>query len=85
MRLNYPKLILILRTWLPFAAILTLITGTIYITVQQNFRQNANDPQIQIAENVALVVSRGTDPRLIPDSDVTDIKDSISPYIIMFL
>jgi len=39
--------------WVPFATTLTLICALIYGVVQQDLRQTANDPQIQIAEATA--------------------------------
>ena len=84
MHISYPRLISILRAWLPYAAVITLMCGTIYITVQQNFRQNANDPQIQIAENAAYAIAMGADPHYLPDSQVIDMAESISPFIIIY-
>ncbi len=33
------------------AFVLTVVFGTIYSSVQQSYRQNANDPQVQLAED----------------------------------
>ena len=40
--------------WLPLGVAVTLVCALIYATVQQNYRQSANDPQIQMAEDAAL-------------------------------
>ena len=84
MNISYAKIIFILRAWLPFASVATLMCGTVYIAVQQNFRQSANDPQIQIAENAARVISEGVDPREIPDPEIIDIATSISVFIALY-
>ena len=45
--------------WLPFAIIIVIFSGLVYAIVQQNYRQSANDPQIQIAEDLATAISQG--------------------------
>ena len=39
----------ILRHWFPLAVVATAFCGLVYVAVQQELRQNANDPQIQMA------------------------------------
>jgi hypothetical protein len=50
----------ILRHWLPLAALTTALCGLVYLAVQQALRQAANDPQIQMAEDAAYILSQGT-------------------------
>ena len=38
--------------WIPLAIAITGLCGLIYATVQQNYRQSLNDPQIEIAEYI---------------------------------
>ncbi len=45
--------------WLLSAAILTIIFGTIYVTVQQIYRQSANDPQIELTQEVVKTLEQG--------------------------
>ena len=59
-----------------------LIFMTIYAAVQQDLRQNANDPQIQIAEHAAVALESG---QQIPSLDVSvDIGKSLSPFVIIY-
>jgi hypothetical protein len=74
----------ILLKWMPWAFSTVLLCGLVYAAVQQDLRQSANDPQIQIAEDGAArlrVTSAGTP--IVPVGDV-DIATSLSPYIIYF-
>jgi hypothetical protein len=76
----------ILLQWLPFAVLATLMCGLIYGTVQQAYRQGANDPQVQIALDVARALENGAPPEvLVPaESGVVDMQQSLAPYIIIY-
>ena len=45
--------------WLPLGLVTLILCGLVNLAVQQNYRMSANDPQIQIAEDVADAVSQG--------------------------
>lgn len=72
--------------WLPFAAVATISVGLVYVSVQQALRQGANDPQIQVAEDMAAQLASGQNLQtVIPDNaPVVDIASSLSPYVIIF-
>lgn len=72
----------ILLSWLPLAIVTTILAGTLYITVQQNYRLSANDPQIQMAEDGANELSHeGT---VILPNKIVEISQSLAPYIMVF-
>ena len=48
--------------WIPLALVVTVVVGLVYVTVQQNFRQTANDPQIQMAGMPLLSLRRASQP-----------------------
>ncbi len=72
--------------WLIFAAIVTVISGSIYTTNQQNYRTSANDPQIEITEEISNAITNGAPPdQIIPaGSNGTDIKTSLSAVAMVF-
>jgi len=74
----------VLKTWLPFAAAITLVCGIIYGTVQTSYRSGANDPQFQLAGDAAYALSQGTDPKLLISAKQTEISRSLSPYLIIY-
>ncbi len=43
----------VLRLWLPIAVALSAVTFLLYAAVQQELRLSANDPQIQLSEDLA--------------------------------
>jgi hypothetical protein len=67
-------------------AAVTVIFGTIYAALQQNIRQSANDPQIQMAEDAAAALSVGAVPASVMPADrtVIDASTSLSPFIMVF-
>ena len=74
----------ILRTWIPIAIATTGLCGLIYLAVQHDLRIGANDPQIQITEDVARQIETGQNPvDFIPPIKV-EISKSLANYIMIF-
>ena len=74
----------ILRQWLPLAAALTLLCGIIYATVQQTYRSNANDPQIQMAQDAVYALNNGRSPESLVRSTPVEISRGLTPYLIIY-
>jgi hypothetical protein len=66
------------------AAIVTGLSGLLYAAVQQDLRQSANDPQIQMAEDTAAKLADGQQVQNVVPSEKVDIANSLAPYIIIF-
>ncbi len=65
--------------------IITIIFGTIYATVQQDYRQSANDPQIQVAEDTAKIFSTGDQIQEIAAMyPQINFAQSLAPFIILY-
>ena len=73
-----------LKYWLPLVATITLFCGLISVTVQQSYRMDANDPQIQMAEDTARALESGQPAGSLVPSDKIDIAQSLAPYLIIF-
>ncbi|MBN9387249.1 MAG: hypothetical protein J0I20_04285 [Chloroflexi bacterium] len=56
--LSHPALL----SWLALVITVSFLSGLVYIIEQQNLRQAANDPQIQMAEDVASSLASGKSP-----------------------
>lgn len=65
-------------------ALLTALCGLIYIVGQQNLRLGANDPQIQIAQDLSDRLSHGVSMETVVPNQVIDVARSLSPFIIIF-
>lgn len=74
----------VLRAWLPMAFIISILFGSIYLTVWQNVRQSANDPQIQIAQDYARILQDGKNPQEIAGQIQIDLSKSLSFFVIIF-
>ena len=73
-----------MKNWIPLALAITLICGLIYVTVQQNYRRAANDPQIQMAEDLKEDLNSGKKiEEGIPAKNV-DLNKSLAPFVIVF-
>jgi hypothetical protein len=75
---------LILRRWLPIAVVVVAICGLVYLAVQQSLRQNANDPQIQMAEDAASALAAGTAAETFLPGARIDIGQSLAPFLIFY-
>ena len=74
-----------LKAWLPLAAVIVIFSGLIFAAVQQSHRSMANDPQIQIAQDVADAIAQGTPPdSIVPPTGSTDLRKSLSPFVMIY-
>ena len=69
--------------WLPIAIVATALTLLVYVGLQQNYRQSANDPQIQWAEDTAAALNTGSTPQSQVSSQVVNIATSLAPFTII--
>lgn len=79
-----PKTPLNFNLFLVLAAIITALFASIYVTVQQNYRQSANDPQVQISESTAAILSRGEDINPMLPTHKADLNSSLATFIIVY-
>lgn len=64
--------------------LVSLISGLIYITVQQSLRLSANDPQIQMSEDSAKLLVNGKMPQQLLVNPIVDLAQSLDPFIIIY-
>jgi hypothetical protein len=75
----------LLVKWLVIPGIIvTVFCGLVYGVVQQNYRLSANDPQIQIAERYAGVLSSREGRGRFLSHEEVDISRDLSPFVILF-
>lgn len=58
--------------------------GTVYVVTQQVLRIGANDPQIQMAEDMATQLSSGSGTSLFALAPKTDIAASLAPFYMIY-
>jgi len=70
--------------WLPIAAVVVVLSAVIYATVQQSIRTGADDPQLQIAGDLAAQLGGGAAPGSLLGPAKVDLATSLAPYAIVF-
>ena len=70
--------------WVPFGVLTLMLCGGIYAVVQQNYRSNANDPQIQIATDARNALQGGASPHSLVPTTHIDLSQSLAPYLIIY-
>jgi len=69
--------------WLPLGLAVTMLSVVVYGAAQQTYRQAANDPQIQMAEDAAQAVASGSAPAQVVGSGTVDPSRSLAPFLIV--
>ena len=72
------------KSWLPLAVVIIFLSAVIYTTVQQNFRMDANDPQIQLAEDAAAALENKQPLDTVIPAGKVDIATSLAPYLVYY-
>ena len=80
--LPMPRFLQLLKIWLPLAFASACIVLLITIGFQQTYRANANDPQIQMAEDAATLLTAGHGPETVIPTNQIDFGKSIAPFLI---
>ena len=69
---------------IPLAIAVTALFATLYLTIQQNYRMSADDPQIQMAEDAATALGNGANPSDLNSSSKIDVAKSLAAFYIIF-
>jgi hypothetical protein len=63
--------------------VVTAMFGSIDLAVQQDYRQSANDPQIQLAEDATVALDHGLTPQWNASNQI-DAGTSLAPFIVIY-
>ena len=74
----------IVRLWLPIAVIATALLGFTYVAVQQVYRNGADDPQVQLAEDAAARLDAGDTVPEVLSGDPVNLASSLAPFVIVY-
>lgn len=78
------KLRAVLKHWLPLALVISAFVALVYLIAQQNLRMNANDPQIQMAEDAGYALADGAALESVLPAARIDITNSLAPYLVVY-
>lgn len=71
-------------SWVPLAVAVTVLSGLVYVAVQQSYRQNADDPQVQMVEDAAAQLQAGMQPQEVVGTGKVDMLRSLAPFLIVY-
>ena len=74
----------ILKAWLPFAVTISAFCLLVYAAVQQAYRQSADDPQIQMANDAVTALSNGHSADVLLPVTKVSVADSLAPFLIIY-
>ncbi len=74
----------VLKVWTPLVILITALSALVYLAIQQNYRMSANDPQIQIAQDVAVELANGQNPQFFVPTRKLNLNKSLGTYIMIF-
>jgi hypothetical protein len=78
------KVTKLLARFLPLALVVTAMSLLVYVAVQQDLRQGANDPQIQMAEDGAQLLDQGRSIGSALPTVSVDIAKSLALFVIVY-
>jgi|KBSMisStandDraft_5_1062788.scaffolds.fasta_scaffold02593_12 hypothetical protein len=64
--------------------IITMIIALVYATVQQNYRGNANDPQVQMVTDVSNKLARMASIEQFFNGDTIDLAQSLGLFVVLY-
>lgn len=74
----------IFKSWLPLGFTIICLCGSVYLVGQQSLRLSANDPQIQLSEDLAAKLALGATPQQFFSAEQVDISKSLSPFTLVY-
>ena len=75
---------ILIKRWVPIVITTTIILLACYAGIQQDIRQAANDPQIQLAEDGAVFLARGVPAASLVGSAPVDVSKSLQNFGIVY-
>lgn len=72
------------RRWLPIGFVTVVLTGLSFAGTQQVIRQDANDPQVQLAEDVTAAMNAGATSKDIVPQTTVDMEKSLAPFVLIY-
>lgn len=66
------------------AVVITLLLGALYLIEKTNLRLSANDPQIQISEDITNYLSKGQDAENVMPKSTVDVSKSLAWVLITY-
>ncbi|MFA5991482.1 MAG: hypothetical protein WC794_04540 [Candidatus Doudnabacteria bacterium] len=75
-----------LFSWLPLAVAIIIMSSLVYVVAQQSYRNAANDPQIQIAQDITTALNKGDvqADAIVPPTSTSEMSSSLATFVTIF-
>lgn len=73
----------VMKGWIPFAWTITLLCGLLYLCIYQVMRVEADQAQIELAQDIATSLYKNETPKA-TISGTVDIEKSVAPFIVLY-
>jgi hypothetical protein len=83
-KITVQKVTHIFKKWLIVALVTSAFCCLVYAAVQQSLRQGANDPQIQMAEDIASQMENGGTTASVMSANPVNLGHSLATFVILF-
>jgi hypothetical protein len=83
-RLGKEKVFNVLKIWVPLTVVITMLTGLMYLLVQQDIRLSTNNPQVQLAEDIAGQLKNNDISTDFMALSTVEISRSLAPFVVVF-
>lgn len=74
----------LLYQWVLVGIVVTMLSGLIYLALQQYIRAAANDPQIQISEDMARSLENGQSIQQVLPPGRVDLTKTLYPFVVFY-
>lgn len=71
-------------THLTTVIIITVLSALIYVSVQQSYRSGANDPQLQLANDITNALRKNHPIEHLLPKDTIEISENTAPFIVLY-
>jgi hypothetical protein len=78
------RILHIFINWLILALVTSAFCALVYTTIQQTLRQGANDPQIQMAKDLANALENGRTTSSLMPAYMVDLKNSLGTFVSLY-
>lgn len=79
----YSRLTNRFKYWVLMVVASAVIVGFAYVAVQQNYRENANDPQVQYAQDISAALEQGASPEQLGGNSPVDPRKSLGLFLMV--
>ena len=83
LQMFYSRLTIRFKYWVLLVVASAVIVGFGYVAVQQNYRDAANDPQVQYAQDISNALEQGASPEALGGNSPVDPRKGLGLFLVV--